>query len=58
MLLLTKYFEFINNGVLKYRFMLVINNEGILIVLLHKVSQRLTVLPQLIRRINNSWNRM
>ena len=34
------------------------NNEGIFIALLHEVSQRLTLLPLLIRRINHSWNHL
>ena len=34
------------------------NNEGIFIALLHEASQRLTLLPLLIRRINHSWNHL
>ena len=33
-------------------------NEDILIALLHEVSQCLTLLPLLIRRINHSWNHL
>ena len=34
------------------------HNEGIFIALLHEVSQHLTLVPLLIRRINHSWNHL